>query len=30
MRLKEPLYGMKVAGMHFLVHIIFAVTMIYV
>ena len=30
MRLKEPLYGVKVAGMHFLIHIILAIAMIIV
>ena len=30
MRLKEPLYGVKMAGMHFLIHIILAIAMIVV
>ena len=30
MRLKEPLYGIKIAGMHFIYHIILAVTMGYI
>lgn len=30
MRLKEPLYGVRVGGMHFVYHFSLAVTMIYV
>ena len=30
MRLKEPLYGAKVAGLHFVLHLSLAFTMIYV